>query len=54
MIKISNDSSAVLRIKLQYDSNDKTILTLYHTIPTFNDPEKEGFRKHCGKKRKCW
>ena len=29
-------------------------LTLYHTILTFNDPEKEGFCKHCGKRRKCW
>ena len=29
-------------------------LTLYHTIPTFNDPEREGFWKHCGKRRKCW
>ena len=24
-------------------------LTFYHTIPTFNDPEKEAFRKHLGK-----
>ena len=31
----------------------KCVLTLYHTIPTFNDPE-EGFGKHCGKRRKCW
>ena len=29
-------------------------LTLYHTIPTFNDPEKVAFWKHCGKRRKCW
>ena len=29
-------------------------LPLYHTIQTFNDPEKEGFWKHCGKRRKCW
>ena len=29
-------------------------LTLYHTIPTFNDPKEEGFGKHCGKRRKCW
>ena len=29
-------------------------LTLYHTIPTFNDPREEGFGKHCGKRRKCW
>ena len=29
-------------------------LTIYHTIPTFNDPEEEGFEKHCGKRRKCW
>ena len=31
-----------------------TILTLYHTIPTFNDPKEEDFGKHCGKRRKCW
>ena len=29
-------------------------LTLYHTIPTFNDPKEEGFGKHCGERRKCW
>ena len=29
-------------------------LTLYHTIPTFNDSGKETFWKHCGKRRKCW
>ena len=29
-------------------------LTLYHTISTLNDPEKEAFWKHCGKRRKCW
>ena len=29
-------------------------LTLYHIIPNFNDPEKEVFRKKCGKRRKCW
>ena len=23
-------------------------LTLYHTIPNFNDPRKEDFEKHCG------
>ena len=26
------------------------LLTHYHTIPTFDDPEKEAFRKHCGKR----
>ena len=26
--------------------------TLYHTIPTFNDPKKESFWKHWGKKEK--
>ena len=31
-----------------------TELTLYHTIPTFIDPEKEAFWKHWGKSRKCW
>ena len=29
-------------------------LTLYHTIPTFNDPKEESFGKHCWKRRKCW
>ena len=29
-------------------------LILYHRIPNFNDPEKEAFRKHSGKRRKCW
>ena len=29
-------------------------LTLYHTIPPFNNPKEEGFGKHCGKRRKCW
>ena len=29
-------------------------LTLYHTILTFNDPEKEVFLKHYGKRRTCW
>ena len=29
-------------------------LTLYHTTLTFNDPEKEAFRIHYGKKKKCW
>ena len=29
-------------------------LTLYHTIPTFNDPTEGAFRNHCGKRRKCW
>ena len=28
-------------------------LTLYKTIPTFNDPEKEGL-ENSGKMRKCW
>ena len=29
-------------------------LTLYHTVPTFNDPKEEGLGKHCGKRKKCW
>ena len=31
-----------------------TLLWLYHTILTFNDPREEGFGRHCGKRRKCW
>ena len=27
------------------------ILTLYHEMPTFNDPMEKGSRKHCGKKK---
>ena len=29
-------------------------LTLYRTIPTFNDPKIEAFWKNWGKRRKCW
>ena len=41
---------------MQFWSVPKAIpcLTLYHTIPTFNDPSKEPFWKHCEKRRKCW
>ena len=28
--------------------------TLHHTIPTFNNSKTVSFRKHWGKKRKCW
>ena len=30
------------------------ILPLYHTIPTFHDPKRGIFWKHCWKRRKCW
>ena len=35
------------------------ILCLFHLKPSpqnpsFNDPDKDGFWTHCGKKRKCW
>ena len=29
-------------------------LILYHTIPMFDDPERERFRKCCEKRRKFW
>ena len=29
-------------------------LTLYHTIPTFNDPKKKPFENIVGKEEKCW
>ena len=32
----------------------KMYLTLSQTIPNFNDLEREDFKKHCGKGRKCW
>ena len=31
----------------------RLFLTLYHTILTCNDPEEEGFGKHCEKRRNC-
>ena len=40
--------------RLQILSRWTMAYTLYRTIPTFNDPQKEMFRKHCGKRRKCW
>ena len=41
-----------IKIHLHYKYH--TILTLYHTITTFNDPEERAFWKHYGKRRKCW
>ena len=35
-------------LKFVVSERDIQTLTLYHTIPTFNNPEKEVFRKHCG------
>ena len=35
-------------------SDNLLILILYHTILNINDPETEGFWKHCEKRRKCW
>ena len=32
----------------------RLLTTLDHTIPTFNDFDKEAFWKHCEKKRKCF
>ena len=39
-------------MKLWFNNNRMVVfqeLILYHTIPTFNDPEQEAFRIHCGK-----
>ena len=33
---------------------DKGMIILYKTVLSFNDPNKEDFRKLCGKGRKCW
>ena len=30
------------------------VFTLYHIIPTVNDPVGKAFSKHYGKRRKCW
>ena len=30
------------------------VLTLCHTIVSFNNHKTENFWKHCGKRRKCW
>ena len=29
-------------------------LPLFHTMPTYNGPQKDTFKKHCGKWRTCW
>ena len=29
-------------------------LSFYHTVPNFNDPKEEGFRKLCWKRRRRW
>ena len=32
----------------------RAVVSLYHTVSTFDDLEKEAFLKHCGKRRKYW
>ena len=44
------DNSSVFSIMSLQQQN----LTLYHTIPTLNDPGKKAFRQHCEKRRKSW
>ena len=49
--------SFVLPLKsstFKHNGKGNGLLTLYHTIPTFNDPKEADFRKHSGKWRKCW
>ena len=36
------------QVQLVIEEASPTLLTLYHTIPTFNTPVKEVFRKHSG------
>ena len=43
--------------KIYFTTNNlinNIVLTISQTIPDFHDPGKEGFRKQCGKRRKCW
>ena len=44
----------LVKVGLEADFLPWLFLTLYHLIPTFNDPEKVAFWKHAGKRRKCW
>ena len=36
--------------KTQFEKKNTGLLTLYHTVLMFNDPRKETFEKHCGKR----
>ena len=38
----------------RYRHSSASSLSLYLTIPNFNDPKEEGFGKNCEKRRKCW
>ena len=46
---ITDYHDMTLDVKVAWNPNDQqsiqTLLTFYHTIPTFNDPEKETFLK---------
>ena len=52
------DDTFNLSTPFMYLSDDRKAskhnLTLNHTIPAFNDPDKEAFWKQYGKRRKCW
>ena len=51
---IQNQTAHYVHIlcSLILDPHHQLCLTLYHTIPTFNNPKEEGFGKHYGEKEK--
>ena len=56
-ISVYNKSGSKIikfQVRAVADDNLNVWLTLYHSIPTFNDPKEEGFGKHCVKMGKCW
>ena len=53
-LAVERKLSSLLSPLLTFHALKTKNLTLYHTIPTFNDPKEEGFGKHRGERRKCW
>ena len=38
----------------ELEVNFSNISILYHTVMIFDAPKEKAFRKHCGRRRKCW
>ena len=55
IIKLKNYNHCLLQFICNQFSTTVTIVNnLFTIVLTFNDPKKEGFGKHCRKRRKCW
>ena len=49
-----NEEDLIVKVSSYCFLSFAFLLTCFQTIASFNNTEKESFRKHCGKRRKRW